>query len=127
MIYYLAGPYSSNPEANYPIHRDIYMNMVKLGLVTYSPIVTHHHLAHEMELPFAPFYWENLNKRWLRECKHLVRIKGYSPGAVFEVDYFKECHEIDGGTITHVLPGIGKADLISALALPFEPPPSSAA
>lgn len=79
---YVAGPYSSNPEANTDnaiFHGDW---LAALGFFPYVPHLTHfweqrHH--HEYE------FWLKQDMVWLRLCHAVLRLPGHSSGADGEV------------------------------------------
>jgi hypothetical protein len=81
---YVAGPYSSRPEANLGVALNVGDTIVDMGADPYIP-----HLCHYREQrrsrPYS--YWIAEDLRWLRVCNALYRIPGLSRGADMEVAY----------------------------------------
>lgn len=80
---YIAGPYSSNPEANTLAAIAAGAVLIRAG---YAPFVPH--LSHYVEQQHPQPYetWMQLDFAWLAVCDAIVRLPGASSGADREVD-----------------------------------------
>ena len=80
---YVAGPYSSNPEANVGRAMAVWHELKDLGFHPYLP-----HLSHFLHLvrPRAYEEWLAYDLIELRLCHALLRLDGNSAGADLEVE-----------------------------------------
>lgn len=81
---YLAGPYSSNPEACVRAAAEAAARVIALGRAPFVP-----HLYHFVEQVAPQPYerWMAIDFAWIDQCDVLVRLPGQSPGADREVAY----------------------------------------
>lgn len=84
--YYLAGPYSCDPQKMYEWHKDAQRYIErKTSCVIYSPIVETHQW--HKEEPHDYEYWMSRDMEMLEDATGLIRLPGVSPGADREVEY----------------------------------------
>lgn len=79
---YVAGPYSSHPEANLDVALNVSDAIVDMGADPYIPHLCHYRHARR---PRHYDYWIAEDLRWLLVCDALYRIPGFSRGADMEV------------------------------------------
>ena len=79
---YVAGPYSSNPEANTLEAIKLAHELMEREYVPFVPHLTHYwHLQHPREYE----EWLEFDEHWLKQCHALYRLQGESLGADREV------------------------------------------
>lgn len=84
-MYYLAGPYSIDPERMYERHIDAADRLFSAGHVVYSPIAETHDW--HKRFPHDYRWWLSRDVEILARCDGLIRLPGDSPGSDFEVDH----------------------------------------
>ena len=84
---YVAGPYSSNPEAGTNAAIDAGDRLLVAGLFPYVPHLSHFWNARH---PHDWQTWMDVDREWLGACHALVRLPGESRGADQEVAWAKE-------------------------------------
>lgn len=79
---FIAGPYSSDPEACTNRAIDVAEKVITLGAVPFVP-----HLFHFWEARHPHPYrdWIDMDLEWLPLCDVVLRMEGFSPGADGEV------------------------------------------
>lgn len=84
-MYYLAGPYSVNPEAMFERHMDAAERLFSAGHTVYSPILETHqwHQAY----PHDYEWWISRDLDILSRCDGVIRLPGESPGSDKEVGH----------------------------------------
>lgn len=81
-LIYVAGPYSSDPEANVKVALKAGDALLKKGCIPYVPHLTHHW---HRESPKSYEQWMEMGEAVLKRCDGLLRLPGDSPGADREV------------------------------------------
>lgn len=76
--YYLAGPYSCDPDKMYERHLDAADRLFSAGHVVYSPIAETHHW--HKRFPHDYGRWIHRDLQILARCDGLIRLPGESPG-----------------------------------------------
>jgi hypothetical protein len=79
---YVAGPYSSDPEANVARAMEAATELLDAGYAPYLPHLCHYwHAAHPRDYGV----WMALDAAWVRVSDAVLRLPGHSPGADEEV------------------------------------------
>ena len=88
MRIYVAGPYSSDPEANTQIAIEYGLKLMAEGHSPYVPHLTHFMdvAANEQGQPVPYQRWLELDFDWLPMCDELHRLPGESSGSDKEVE-----------------------------------------
>lgn len=86
MRVYIAGPYTSDPEAGVRAQIDAFKAIRAKGWFPFAPLLCHYvHAVH----PHDYEDWMAQDLEWLTTCQLVVRLPGESPGADREVVFAK--------------------------------------
>jgi len=93
--WYLAGPYSDDPEGRYGEHIRALACLIKAGIHVYSPIAHCHSVAARYGLPKDAAFWSDYNCAMIMPSNGLIVLLlpnwEKSKGTVDEIRYCKEC------------------------------------
>lgn len=106
MYVYLAGPYTSDPEANTRYTIALANRVLELGYTPFVPHLTH---FWHLQTPKSYEEWMDYDDEWLQLCDVLLRLPGASAGAdvekkraeemgipvVYSIDALVEFHPVD--------------------------------
>ncbi len=86
-LVYVAGPYSSDPEANTNRAIEAASQLIDWGYVPFVP-----HLSHFIDRQYSKPYstWMRIDTTFQVWCDSLLRLPGTSPGADKEVEFAKK-------------------------------------
>lgn len=82
-LFYIAGPYSRDPEADTHAALTVHAALLEAGIPSVCP-----HLSHFVHQHYPQDYerWMALDFALLDRCDVLIRLRGKSPGADREID-----------------------------------------
>ena len=87
---YIAGPYTiGDPARNVRAQIDCAHDLLERGYNPHIPLLNHYvHIVH----PRAYYEWLSVDLEWLLLCDCVLRLKGRSEGADYEVKIAREHH-----------------------------------
>lgn len=88
---YIASPYSlpkNKEEQNTTKSFRVFNKLYKLGFIPFAPLTAHYI---NKQFPMSYNEWLGYDLHWLIRCDCVLRLKGKSKGADFEIDSAKTC------------------------------------